>query len=231
MKVIIVDDEPRAHKVLEHYIRNVAELELKGGFIDTIKAYEFLKQNPVDLILLDISMPAIDGFTLLRMLAAPPLVIFTTAHAEFALESYEYDAVDYLKKPISFSRFEKAIHKALLRMPESSSTPVVAGSIDLRIDGAPVTIPLASILFIQSFGNYVKVVTSGRTYVTQCTTREMESILPRAMFIRIHKSYIVNKSMINSITEEMMIIDTLPVPIGRTFRKYVKDSVRESSGN
>src|SRR6187397_3144515 len=113
IKVLIVDDEPRAHSVLQNYIDRMPELELAGDCYNAIEAYQFLKNETVDLIFLDITMPEIDGFGFLRMLEKPPSVVFTTAHSAFAVESYEYNAIDYLKKPIPFERFLRAVNKSM----------------------------------------------------------------------------------------------------------------------
>jgi len=122
-RVLIIDDEPRAHTVLQNYIARMPELELAGDCFNAIEAYQFLKREEVGLVFLDITMPEIDGFGFLRMLEKPLPVIFTTAHSEFALESYEYNAVDYLKKPIPFERFLKAVEHYLQQEDRQAIIP------------------------------------------------------------------------------------------------------------
>lgn len=224
IKTIIVDDEPRAHKVLETYIQKNTELELVGEFLNAVSAYEFLKNNKVDLILLDITMPSIDGFALVRMLSPSPLIVFTTAHPEFALESYDYNAVDYLKKPISPERFSKAISKVSNLLTNRNPPKSFPEFLDLKIDGVIRRFQLSEICYFQSLGNYIKVITDDKRYLTQITTKEIEESLPKELFIRIHKSYIVNKARIEKVTEEEVILGALKLPIGKTFKKYVKDS-------
>jgi two-component system, LytTR family, response regulator len=225
ISVIIVDDEPRAHKVLEFYIAQFPELELRGSFLNADQARRYLLNEMVDLMLLDITMPVVDGFTFLRSLVRPPLIVFTTAHTKFALDSYECDAVDYLLKPISMQRFRKAVGKVRSRLGEQTSSGVQDGFVSLKVDGDVKKIQFSAIQFIQSLGNYVKVVTPGKIHITQTTTKEIEKALPRRIFIRIHKSFIVNKSKITGATDKEIIVDAIHLPVGRTYRKYVKESV------
>lgn len=228
LKVIIVDDEPRAHKILENYIARTPELQLEGNFYDALSALDFLHKNKVDLLLLDITMPELDGFGLLRRIGAPPKVIFTTAHSEFAVESYEYNAIDYLKKPIAFERFQKAIHKLQHWMMIGVSIDAPVDYIDLRIDGTMRHIPLANIFYIQSLGNYVKVYVEGKVLITQITTKDIEFALPKSSFLRIHKSYIVNKDKIESYTDDEVVIRGEKLQIGKTFKKYVHEMLEKT---
>ena len=223
ISVLIVDDEPGSHKVLENYIGRTPGLELAGNTFNAPEAFTFLKNTPVDLIFLDITMPEINGFAFLQMLRKPPLVIFTTAYSEFAAESYDYNAVDYLKKPIPFERFNKAIEKLIRWIDKDLSPSLPDAHIDLRIDGATQSIPLDKILFIQSLGNYVKVFLDKKVLITQITTKELEGHLPRSSSLRIHKSYIVNKSRIDVVADEQLMIGNIELPIGKTFKKYVKE--------
>jgi len=225
--VIIVDDEPRAHSVLENYLLRIPDARLTGKFTSALGAVDFLKTNHVDIVLLDITMPQVDGFAFLRMQAKPPLVIFTTAHSEFALESYDYNAVDYLKKPIPFERFQKAINKALaiLKANPDRNTPK---EIKLKIDGEFKTIAFESILYLQSLGNYLKIYTPGKMWLTQITTHYIEENLPKETFLRIHKSYIVNRTKIDRLTDKEVFISNIRLPIGKTFKKYVRESLDHS---
>lgn len=225
IKTLIVDDEPRAHKVLENYISRTPQLELTGSCLNAPEALEFLETHPVDLLFLDITMPEMDGFGLLNNIEFRPFVIFTTAHSEFALESYDYNAVDYLKKPIPFDRFSKAIGKLQQLIEKGVSFKPGKESIELKIDGKPAKILFNEILYLQSMGNYVKIYTENRMYVTQITTAEIEENLPHHQFLRIHKSFIVNKQKIESATDEVVRISSNMLPVGKTFKKYVKEQV------
>jgi DNA-binding LytR/AlgR family response regulator len=225
-KILIVDDEPRAHTILENYLQRLSDTQLAGKFTSALEAVDFLKSNHVDIVLLDITMPQVDGFAFLRMQEEPPLVIFTTAHSEFALESYDYSAVDYLKKPIPFDRFEKAITKALAILktnPERS----IPKEIELKIDGELRTIAFNNILYMQSLGNYLKIHTPEKMWLTQITTHYIEESLPKEVFIRIHKSYIVNRKKIERLTDDEVIIQNTKLPIGKTFKKYVRESLSQ----
>lgn len=225
IKTLIVDDEPRAHKVLENYISRTPQLELTGSCLNAPEALEFLETHPVDLLFLDITMPEMDGFGLLNNIEFRPFVIFTTAHSEFALESYDYNAVDYLKKPIPFDRFSKAIGKLQQLIEKGVSFKPGKESIELKIDGKPAKILFDEILYLQSMGNYVKIYTENRMYVTQITTAEIEENLPHHQFLRIHKSFIVNKQKIEAATDEVVRISSNMLPVGKTFKKYVKEQV------
>ncbi len=221
---MIIDDEPRSHIILEDYIERIPELQLTGSFLNAISAHEHLKTNNVDLIFLDITMPEVDGFSFLRMLDHQPHIIIITAHSEFALESYEYNAVDYLKKPVSFERFTKAVNKVIQQVDHLPGR-LTTGQIELKIDREIKTIPFNTIRYFQSLGNYIKVITEHQTYLSQATTQDIERLLPRELFIRIHKSYIVNRSKIEKVNEDTVTIGTIHLPIGKTFKKYVRDSV------
>lgn len=223
--IIIIDDEPRAHHVLENYILRIPQLTIAGKFLKALDAFDFIGSNRVDIVLLDITMPQLDGFAFLRMLEKPPLVIFTTAHSEYALESYEYNAIDYLKKPIPFERFLKAVTKALQTL-QSAPDNIIPDKIQLKIDGGIKALPFEDILYFQSLGNYIKIYTNGKLLLTQITTHEIEDILPREVFLRIHKSFIVNKSKIAKVTDGEVFLGQVNLPIGKTFKKYVQDSLK-----
>jgi two-component system LytT family response regulator len=225
VKVLIVDDEPRAHSVLQNYIARLPELELAGDCYNAIEAYQFLKQQEVGLLFLDITMPEIDGFGFLRMLQTPPPVIFTTAHSQFGVESYEYNAIDYLKKPIPFERFLKAVNKAIHQIENKVSIVPQKKSVELKINGELQTIQLDKVFYFQSLGNYVKVFMERKNYLTHITTKELEDLLPKNSFLRIHKSFIVNRSRINNVTDEEIVLGETKLPIGKTFKKYVKETV------
>ena len=224
---IIIDDEPRAHKVLENYVSRMPDISLVGTFFEGPAALDFLQKNKVDFVFLDITMPEMNGFSLLDNLSDRPQVIFTTAHSKFALESYDYDAVDYLKKPISFERFSKAIQKLMILLARNGlEAKPITDHIDLRVDGEIVTVPFINIQYFQSLGNYVKVITSQKTLLTQITTKEIEDSIPKELFVRIHKSYIVNKTLIGKVTDETVLIGAITLPIGKTFKRYVIDATR-----
>lgn len=229
VRVAIVDDEPRAHNVIENYVARLPELELVGSFLNAESAAASMESSPFDLVFLDITMPGADGFAFLEMINHASLVIFTTAHTEFALKSYEYNAVDYLKKPIPFDRFTKAVKKAIVQLEHADQSRPVATHINLRIDGELSSIPFDRIKYFQSLGNYIKVITNDRVLLSQVTTNEIENALPRELFIRVHKSYILNRTKIDSVAEGVIMIGEKRVPIGRTFKRYVKKTISQMS--
>lgn len=224
IRSIVIDDEPRAHCVLENYLARMADIDLCGKFLNARAALTYLQEHRVDLIFLDITMPEVDGFRFLQSLASAPCIVFTTAHPEFAFESYDYDAIDYLKKPIPFERFARAIQK--VRMALQGTLRSLPNHIDLRVDGELKRFEFSKVNYFQSLGNYIKVITDERMYVTQITTKEIEGSLPRELFIRIHKSFIINRTKLQGVARDEIRISGVSLPIGKTFKKYVNAVIR-----
>lgn len=221
LRCLIADDEPGSHLVLKRYLAELSFTECAGCCFNALEVYQFLKTHTVDILLLDINMPEIDGFALLDMLPNPPAVIVTTAYSDYALKSYEYDAVDYLHKPIRFERFIKAIEKAARRLNEKNISLPLA-PLEIRVDGRAQEIPTEDISYIQSMGNYVKLVCNKKTYITALTTKELEQRLPAPQFIRIHKSFIVNTRHIQKVKADQVFTEKGPLPLGKTFKKYLE---------
>lgn len=226
IQCLIVDDEPLARDVLRRYIEMVPSLTLSGQCANAIEAMGFLQQQKVDLLFLDIHMPQIKGIDLLKILSHPPKVIFTTAHAEYALEGYELDAVDYLLKPIQFERFLKAVSKAFHQVrPAATGTPLEAPKkeayIYLRADRKMVKVLLQDIFYVESMKDYVKVYTANGTIVTKQSITAMEAMLPEQTFIRTHRSFIASIEKIKSFTPELIEIEKAEIPIGKLYRNNV----------
>jgi len=228
LKCIIIDDEEGAHLVLRHYIKELKQLDLQKSFYNPIEAMEYLYHTPIDLIFLDINMPGITGLQMLKALKNPPLVILTTAYKEYALESYEYRVVDYLVKPFDLARFMGAIDNVFSRFipmregVESTSIPSTPAVdfIMLRVDGDTIKLPYHAITHIQSWGNYVKVFTGDKPYVSAMTTTEIEKKLDRRHFMRIHKSHIVALNKITKISGGQVELETgVILPIGATYKR------------
>ncbi|MDR2271131.1 MAG: LytTR family DNA-binding domain-containing protein [Sphingobacterium sp.] len=223
-RCIVVDDEPAAHYVLVNYIERSADLELVAQCYNAFEALEFLRNDKVDLIFLDIDMPEITGMEFLKMLDNPPKTILTTAYSEYALESYDYGVVDYLLKPISFPRFFKAIQRFL----SYTNTTLISQeeepkTISIRMDGRLIEVKLAQIDFIQSFGNYVKIVTAAQTYLTASTTQQILKQVPASKFVRIHKSYIASINKVSKYEHGMVQINNMNLPVGITFRRELQE--------
>ena len=226
---LAVDDEPPALEVLKKFITSVHSLELAGLCSDAIEALNFIQAKPVDLIFLDIKMPELLGTDLIRSLKKPPKVIFTTAYRKYAIEGFELDAVDYLLKPISFDRFLKAVNKVMqINLTETKTeeenqhkNPTQSGYINVRSDRKNIKLSLNDILYIESIKDYIKVVTVSGTIITKQSISSVEEVLPRELFIRIHRSYIVAINKIESYNYEMVWIRKLQLPISRMYRHEV----------
>ena len=228
---LIVDDEPPALDVIEKYIASVNNLELAGTCADAVEALNFLRQQTIDLLFLDIQMPNLLGTDLIRTLKNPPKVIFTTAYRKFAVEGFELDAVDYLLKPISFERFLKAVNKVMetsLKATENNDSYYEHKSIlqtafiNLRADRKNVKVLLHDILYIESLKDYIKVVTTTKNIVTKQSISSIEEALPKDNFVRIHRSFIVAINKIESFTTDTIEIAKHELPISRMYRHEVE---------
>lgn len=227
-KCIIVDDEPAAHYVLVNYIKQNANLELVRQCYNGIEAMNYLRENKVDLMFLDIDMPEITGLELLKIIPVPPKTILTTAYSEFALESYDYGVIDYLLKPIYFPRFLKAIDRFLsINSSETITVSETINSISVKVDGYFVEIELDKLLYAQSFGNYVKIFTTTKTYLASITTNEIEKCLPNSSFLRIHKSYIVALDKIQTSEKDFVTIANFNLPIGITYKRELFERLKK----
>lgn len=228
-KCIIIDDEPAAHYVLANYISQNPLLELVFQGYNGVEAMEYLENNTVDLMFLDIDMPEISGIEMLQKLAKPPRTILTTAYSEFALESYEYGVLDYLLKPIYYPRFEKALDRFFElegTVPEPEQIEQVTGSIHVKVDSDTIPIELNGILYAQSYGNYVKIITQKRNYLATITTNDLEKMLPSSQFMRAHKSYIIALDKVDEVMKDHVVIKRNPIPIGITYRRELAEKLK-----
>jgi DNA-binding LytR/AlgR family response regulator len=214
IKCLVVDDEPLSRRVVEKYAAELVQLDIVGSCADAFAALEILQKETVDLLLLDINMPKLSGISLLKSLPKPPLVIFITAYAEHAVEGFELEAVDYLLKPFSFERFVKAINRAGERLGPISSASEPANLI-IKADKKLYQVDTEDIRYLQAYGDYVKVFTNDKTLVTKERLTNLEALLPKDGFQRIHRSYIVALSSIEFIEGNQVKIgaDYLPVTV------------------
>ncbi len=228
---LAVDDEPPALDVLKKYIISVNNLELAGTCCDAVEALNFLRQQTIDLLFLDIQMPNLLGTDLMRTLKNPPKVIFTTAYRKFAVEGFELDAVDYLLKPISFERFLKAVNKVMqtsLKAADNNDNNYDQQKnsqnafITLRADRKNIKVLLGEILYIESLKDYIKVVTTTKNIVTKQSISSIEEALPKNNFVRIHRSFIVAINKIESFTSDTIEIAKHELPISRMYRHEVE---------
>ncbi|WP_394748912.1 LytR/AlgR family response regulator transcription factor [Spongiimicrobium salis] len=220
IKVGIVDDEILARKLIAEYCAKIDSLELVLSTGNPIEFINFMQQNTLDLIFLDIEMPELSGMDILRSMIKPPKVILTTAYSEYALESYNYGVVDYLLKPIKIDRFLKAINKVSASLITSPKKNSKSEELQIKHDGMPVNIVLTSILYIQSFGNYLKIFTDSRMYLISETLINITTLLPEN-FERTHKSYIVNLDRVTKATRTQLYIENKKVPVSAMYKVIV----------
>lgn len=234
IKCLIIDDEPLAINVIKNYIEQIAELELINSFSNSIEGLNFLKNNSVDVIFLDINMPVLDGINFIKSLQNPPLLIITSAYDEFAIETYELDVLDYLVKPIEFPRLMKAVNKVYKRLENTYKTPVENTNdhpfIFVKIDKKKMKkIFLDEILVIESLKDYLKINTVSGKYIIHSTLSDFTNLLPERNFIRIHRSYTVAIDKIDAVEGNSIEIEGLRYVIGRSYIDEVKQRILNSA--
>jgi DNA-binding LytR/AlgR family response regulator len=225
IKCIIVEDEILAQQVIQSHLQKTERFELAGVCNNAAEAQELLRNQDVDLMFLDIQLPGMTGLNFLRSLANPPLVVLTTAYAEYALESYEFNVIDYLLKPISFERFSKTISKIvdgkllLQNKSEESNTP--GEHIFIKSNSKFFKVDFPDIVYIEGMRDYLKIHTQENVLITHQTMQEMEQLLPSKQFIRIHKSYIVAVAHIRSIYGNSVEMGKVTIPVGINYKEKV----------
>lgn len=220
---LIVDDEPLAADVIESFVAKMPHLYLVGKVNSATEALAVLKTNKVDIMFLDIQMPEMTGLELLKTLRNPPLVIFTTAYPNYALESYEIDAADYLLKPVSFDRFVKAINKAEERFKNLGNESETPDYIFVKADGKLVRINIEEICYVEGLKDYVIIHTMQTKVVTHNTMKNIEALLlTDDNFIRIHRSYIINLRFVKEIEGNSFRVKDQLLTIGTTFKEEVQ---------
>ncbi|MBD0366940.1 MAG: response regulator transcription factor, partial [Flavisolibacter sp.] len=205
LKCIIIEDEPLAVKVLSDYVSQVPFLELQGSFKDAILATDYLRDHHTDLIFLDIHLPKLKGMAFLKTLTHPPAVIITTAYHQYAVEGFSLNVTDYLLKPIEFERFLIAVNKVKTAQRERHPPDEIQEKKDhlfLNVQKKKVKILFSEIIYIESQREYIKIVTIKGEYLSKMSTHEIEELLPTYLFKRVHRSFIVSISKINSYTAE-----------------------------
>ncbi len=224
---IIIDDEPLARKGLKEYIADVDFLNLVGEFDNPLKSADLISRGEVQLLFLDIQMPKITGLDFFKTLQNAPPVIFTTAYPQYALEGYEVNALDYLVKPVSFDRFLKAVLKAKeyyeIREKNVAETTASSDYFFIKADNKLVKIIFEEVLFAEALQNYVTIHTKVKKYITYLTFKSVENYLPSDKFIRVHKSYIISASKIDSIDGSDIRIGQHHIPISRNLKEEVME--------
>lgn len=226
----VVDDEPLARDLLENYISRIDGLTLAGKCRNVIEASELIKKENIDLLFLDIKMPGVSGVEFVRLVKDLPAFIFTTAYEYYAVEGFELDAIDYLVKPFTFERFKKSVDRFRGRLqnhttPETLSDDFETTFVYLKSSGKMVKVFFKDIIFIESLRNNVKIVTNEREIITHKKISELEENLPNERFLRIHRSFIVATSKIDSYTHSEVEAGSHFIPIGRNYRDKVIDEL------
>jgi len=217
IKCVAIDDEPKALEIIKYHVSKIDYLHLENVFTDAIKAFQYLQETDIDLLFLDINMPDINGIKLIKHLTKRPLTIFTTAHSEYAIESYDVEAIDYLLKPFDFSRFLVATNKAkarLLKLPAIPSEFFFVSSGNQKIK-----LIYDDILFIKSDGNYVTYHSKTGRVIVRTSITECQIELPSNIFIQIHRSTIVSMKWVNKIEDNHVYIAANKFPISSTYRE------------
>ncbi|HJS54696.1 MAG TPA: LytTR family DNA-binding domain-containing protein [Chitinophagaceae bacterium] len=228
-KCIIIEDEPLAQNVLKKYIGDHPSLELVAVSGDALEAQAILNQQNIHLVFLDINLPKLSGINFIKSLVQSPLIIFTTAYPEFAVEGFELNAIDYLLKPFSFERFLKAVNRAIEKLTtsnqinEGNKTP----SIFLKADKKIHKVDLDSIHYIEAVGDYMKVMTDSGPLIINETMKKLQEELPAGSFIRVHKSFIISRNRIKFIEGNYVQVELKSIPIGATYRNEVHAKIEK----
>ncbi|HVD97410.1 MAG TPA: LytTR family DNA-binding domain-containing protein [Cytophagaceae bacterium] len=229
LKCIIIDDEPIARKVLQEFIEDIDFLELVGQAENPLKAMTILKAEEVDVIFLDINMPKINGIDFLKNSNTTASIIMTTAYADYAVEAYQLDVLDYLVKPIAFDRFLKACNKAA-KASESKKTALSTSQKEndhffIKCDNQIEKIVYNDLLYAEAMMNYVMLYTSSRKLMVYITIKKLEEQLPTDIFIKVHKSFIVNMSKVKSIEGNMLNMGDAKITISQNLRETVINKI------
>lgn len=232
IKCLIIDDEPHAVALLADYARKSEDLDLLGGYNNPIEAFHFLQKNSVDLLFLDIQMPELTGMQLLKLLPAPVQVIFTTAYSEYAIDSYDLEALDYLLKPISFDRFLQSVEKYKKRLKlEKEISPRLSNApeyIFVKSGHRTLKVALASILYLEALSDYVAIHTLEKKILTLENLRDFASHLPADRFMQVHRSYVVALAKIEFIEHNRIVINKKYIPISKTYHKSFWERIKSN---
>lgn len=227
---IAIDDEPLALALIRDYCERVPFLRLMGSYTDAVEAAQVLRLDKPDLLLLDIQMPDITGLQVARNTGYSPQIVFTTAHSQYAVAGFDMDVADYLLKPFGFARFMQAIEKVRKRLAPVQAEPMInAAAITFKSAYQNVEVRCDEILYAEAMDNYAIVYTAAKKHIAHCTLKLIEDQLPASQFVRVHRSFIVNRHKINSFTKTNIQIGQANIPIGRsytaTFAQYMQTGV------
>ncbi|WP_299433520.1 LytTR family DNA-binding domain-containing protein [uncultured Aquimarina sp.] len=233
MKCIIIDDEPLALNIIKSYCEDLGTLEVTGVFTNALEALDIINNNKVDLVFSDIEMPQINGIDFIKALDHKPLFIFTTAYSQYAIEGFELNAVDYLVKPIPFPRFIKAVNRAkeIFELKKDNKASLITKKVPVKTTTTPdqfifvkseyenIKIKLETIKYIEGLKDYLKIhISTGKPVLTLMSFKAIQLKLPENNFVRIHRSFIVNINCVEAVQKSKIIIDTIRIPIGESYK-------------
>ena len=236
MNYVIIDDEPAAIEVLQFHLKNIPFVNQKATFRDPLKGLAYLQENLIDVLFLDINMPQLSGINLPKYLQNPPLIIFTTAYEDYAVESYQLNAIDYLLKPIVFDRLLQSVMKAKGMLAKRTKVVAVDSQVTQSISQQTIFIKsgqdqhqviLQDIKYIESDGNYVTFFTTKRSILARYKISEVLAMLPQKYFIRIHRSYIVALQYIETVKTHCVVIDCKEIPVSANYRENLRSVIYE----
>lgn len=220
---IIIDDEPLARKILEKYVSRIASIDLMASFDNAIDASVYISEHKPDFIFLDIRMPEMSGLEMLKIIQHPPKVILTSAYSEYGVESYNYEVFDYLLKPIPFERFMKTVTKLMDSTNDAPKNDITAIDLIIIKDGKKhLEVKLKDVEYIQAYGNYLKIFTVEKQYISRMKMSEMEALLPQNQFFRIHKSYIVSLMQVEHFSRNELVLKSgQALPVSKFYKRSV----------
>lgn len=226
LKCLILDDEQPAVNILKTLVKKVPFLHLVEATTDAFHALKILRSESVDLLFIDIQMPDLTGIEFIKSLEKRPMIIFTTAFDEYAMQGFELDVVDYLLKPIPFERFLKASGKALKLYEANHPTPPQAQHLFIKVNYQNVKIDFNDILYIEGLKDYVKIYTKEKMFMARMNLKGIETKLPSDQFIRAHRSFIISLSKISSFQKGQIFLGKITIPIGETYRKLLMEKLK-----
>lgn len=225
-KCMIVDDEPVALRIIKQHLARLNNYEVAKTSTDSLEAFQYLTGHSIDLLLLDIEMPELNGIQLFKTLQDPPALILVTAHRDYAVEGFELNAIDYLMKPVSFPRFVKALDRfeevQAKRAAESENT---GDYIFVTVDRKKKKINLSDIIYVESLKDYIRIYTEDEQIITKETTGEFEQRLPSESFLRIHRSFIVKVDKIKTVSHDEITLEDQSLPVGRSYKAQVMEQL------
>jgi DNA-binding LytR/AlgR family response regulator len=228
IRCIIIEDQAPAQRILQKYIKQYGMLQLQETFTDPIQALDYLKSHTVDLIFLDIHLPKLSGMDFLKVLDNSPMVILTTAYHQYAVQSYEFDVLDYLLKPISYPRFLKAMEKMNQHTTQRHELTQTLGSILVKIGYDYVSISIDDILYIQTDGDYTHLYCTEKKYLVALPLKYWLEQLPQHLFCQVHRSYLVATRKIEKLSTLSLTINNQAIPIGRKYKQMIKERMKNT---